>query len=117
MDVIEPDQREAVEHLRWLVSKKGSFTGSPVRDEHGQFVALVYARWWRSRHVDVVSVEGPRQAQAYRASGIDPARPDDLHPASLLWQVRGAVPEVVEAVAALPRPAGASLLLPGECVV
>lgn len=112
MDVIEPDEREAVQSLRWLVSRNGGFEGLPLRDEQGQFTALVYSRRWSSRHLDVVIVEGPRQAQAYRASGVDQARPEDLRPVSLLWTIHGAVPEVVEAVAALLPPVDAQALLP-----
>lgn len=112
MDVIDVDERHAVQSLRWLVSRAGGFEGLPLRGEHGQFVALVYSRRWTSRRLDVVIVEGPRQAQAYRAVGLDEDRPEDLRPASFLWNVHGSVLEVVEAVASLPRPVGARLLLP-----
>lgn len=112
MDVIEPHELEAVRSLRWLVSRDGSFEGLPLRDDHGQFAALLYSRRWTTRHLDVVTVEGPHQAQAYRASGIELDRPEDLRPVSLLWAVHGAVPEVVEAMASLPSPLGARVLQP-----
>lgn len=109
MDVIE---REAVQSLRWLVSRAGAFEGAPLRDERGQFAALVYSRRWTTRHLDVVIVKGSRQARAYRASAVELDHPEDLRPVSLLWTVHGAVQEVVEAVASLPRPVGARVLLP-----
>lgn len=111
MDVIEPDADQAIQSLRWLVSRRGGFEGFPLR-EQGQFVALAYSRRWSTRHVDVVLVEGPQQAQAYRASGINREHPEDLSPVSLLWTVHGPVVEVVEAVAGLPSPVGADLLPP-----
>lgn len=113
MDVIEPDEDEAILRLRWLVDR--GFEGVPLRDECGRFTALVYARRWTTRHIDVVIVEDAGQAQAYRASGVDQARPEDLSPVSMLWAVHGAVPEVVEAVSTLPRPVGGRPL-PGQPV-
>lgn len=111
MDVIEPDECDAVQGLRRLVHREG-FDGVPVRDGQGRFVALVYSRRWTTRHVDAVIVEDAHLAQAYRASGLDQARPEDLRPVSLLWTVHGAVPEVVEAVSSLPRPVGGRVLSP-----
>lgn len=110
MDVIRPGEREAVQNLRRLVSREG-FDGIPLRDGQGRFAALVYTRSWSTRHVDVVIVEAAHQAQAYRASGVVQARPEDLSPVSLLWSFHGGVLEVVEAMASLPVPLGAHLLL------
>jgi hypothetical protein len=92
MDVIRPDEREAVQSLRRLVGREG-FDGIPLRDGQGRFAALVYTRCWSTRHVDVVIVEGAQDAQAYRASGIVHARPEDLSPVSLVWSVHSGVVE------------------------
>lgn len=111
MDVIKPDEDEAIQRLRWLVDHKG-FEGYPLRDTQGRFAALVYARRWTTRHVDVVIVEDAHHAQAYRASGVDQARPEDLRPVSLLWCVHGTVPEVVEAVSWMPPPLSGHIVPP-----
>ncbi len=94
---------EATAELQRLGSS--GFTGAPIPDgdELGP-AALVYARWWSSGVLDVVTVLGENEASAYRASGLDPRRPEDIRSAHVRWRATGTVIEVAAAMLDLPAP-------------
>ncbi|MCI2424052.1 hypothetical protein MOQ72_42310 [Saccharopolyspora sp. K220] len=84
---------------------RSGFVGAPIPDEDRLSpVALVYARWWSSGVVDVVTVLGEDEASAYRTSNQDLRRPEDLGDAVVRWRVTGTVIEVTAAVLELSSP-------------
>ncbi|WP_418153419.1 hypothetical protein [Actinoalloteichus caeruleus] len=84
---------------------RSGFTGAPIPDEDGLApVTLVYMRWWSAGVLDVVTVLGEDQASAYRASNLDPRRPEDLSDVIVRWRATGTALEVTAAVMDLPSP-------------
>lgn len=81
------------------------FTGAPITGEDGLGpVVLIYMRWWSSGVLDVVTVLGEDIAAAYRASNLDPRRPEAVDDAVVLWRMAGTVIEVTGAVMELAAP-------------
>lgn len=88
---------DAIRRLLRLVREE-RFTGSVLPDG-----SLAYLRWW-SNTLDAVIVHAEDQAEAYRAYGVNPARPADTTNAWLDWKQTGPVVPVVDELLSLVDP-------------
>lgn len=90
---------DSIGKLLWLVRKE-RFDGAVLPDG-----SLAYLRWW-SGALDAVIVHGEDETGAYRAYGVDPARPADMTTAWLDWKQHGPVVPVVSELLSLVDPPG-----------
>jgi hypothetical protein len=84
---------EGLDRVRDLV--RAGFTGTPLCDESGEFVAVQAVRV-RSGHIETVLIYGEHDAIAARCR-------DELRPA-VLWHQAGSTADVIAALLELPPP-------------